>query len=106
MAILFQILTILNTVLLVVILVHLRSRRSAGQSTGSSATQFPLPGGVALAQKIAQVNPGATRSSVEALLGPPGATNQQNWIYYLDRYSGYIIEFTNDRVDRIQDWKS
>ncbi len=96
-------LLILNTVLLIVILVLLIRQLTTGK-TPTQAT-LPLPAGVLLEQKIRQVNPGDRRADVETLLGPPGATQDNEWIYYLDDSSGYLIEFSNDdRVDAVRSW--
>jgi len=57
-------------------------------------------------KKIENISLGSTKDEVQKLLGVVSEMNSEEWMYNLDENSGYIILFSNDRVKKIQSWKS
>jgi hypothetical protein len=61
----------------------------------------------ALVENIDKVKPGQTQADVESIIGKADNPNGNEWLYYLDEHSGYVITFdSTDRVSNVQSWKS
>ena len=53
------------------------------------------------------VRRGMGKDEVMRLLGPADNPGNQEWLYYLDDYSGYAVKFdSRERVESVQSWKS
>ncbi len=61
----------------------------------------------ALVEKIEKVGKGDTKGKIERLLGRADSLNDKEWVYYLDEYSGYAINFdSRDRVESVNSWRA
>jgi hypothetical protein len=61
---------------------------------------------LSLERNVHQIQAGDGKQRVETMLGVPTVTPEGEWVYYLDRNSGYLISFTGDRVERVRSWVS
>lgn len=89
----------------VAIIMWVRGRRSAPATSSSSPS--PSPSGTDLHTRMQSIVPGMPRAEVERRLGPPPAKAGEEWVYYLDKHSGYRIAFDSvGAVTQVQAWVS
>lgn len=102
---------ILLTVLIVCSLVlsalcFLKLRHVSRQNEHLSAI-LQAGGAKTLVANIDRLRTGISKDQVVRLLGPADNPGNQEWLYYLDNYSGYAVKFDNrERVESVQSWKS
>lgn len=61
----------------------------------------------ALVENVEKVGKGDTKGKIERILGRAGSLNEREWVYYLDEYSGYAINFDGrDRVESVNSWRA
>jgi hypothetical protein len=60
-----------------------------------------------LVHDIEKVTTGTRKDAVERYLGRADSPGSTEWIYYLDRHSGYLIRFDKQNcVESVLSWKS
>lgn len=60
----------------------------------------------ALVAGVDRVSPPMTKTQVEDVLGGPDSRDDDEWIYRIDDYSGYLITFANGQVVSVDSMKS
>ncbi|HEV2960563.1 MAG TPA: hypothetical protein VG649_01965 [Candidatus Angelobacter sp.] len=104
MQILFAMLIGVSVVLLTIVFFQVRS----AQHQIADLTAMVRQGGTkTLVQGIERVRAGIAKDEVIRLLGTVDNPNNDEWFYYLDRHSGYLIKFdSRERVESVASWKS
>lgn len=60
-----------------------------------------------LVRSIDNVGKGMRKNDVVRLIGPADNFTGNEWVYYLDSYSGYLVKFDSaERVESVQSWQS
>ena len=78
-----------------------------GRTTRSTSALTRVDRAAALVAGVDQIRAGIDRATVENLLGIPANPHEKEWLYYLDRHSGYTVKFDDqDRVESIAGWYS
>lgn len=63
--------------------------------------------GTALVKDIERILPGTPKDEVARVLGDAPAQQADEWVYYLDKHSGYVVKFdVADRVESVLAWAS
>jgi hypothetical protein len=61
----------------------------------------------ALIENVEKIKTGNTKHQVKRRLGKADSQADKEWVYYLDKYSGYVIRFdSNGRVESVNLWVS
>lgn len=94
-----QLFIVIIVVLVAAAVVFLMLRRRSGVASQGT-----------LAQRVSafeQVDQGMPQSDVRNLMGDPDAIENGDWVYKLEQYSGFLVEFdSTDRVTRARHWVS
>lgn len=99
---------ILLVILALLVLVLFNLRQSASKNEVANLAQLVRLGRAkALVENVDKVRMGQTKADVEAIIGKADNPNGNEWLYYLDEHSGYVITFdSTDQVSNVQSWKS
>lgn len=105
-----QTITLIVSLVTVVLLVLalLQRRNNASRQDIHDLMQVVQSGPAKLlVENVDKVKQGDTKDDVERTLGRADSPTDKEWIYYLDKHSGYVISFDNaNRVVAVKSWKS
>ena len=92
--------------LLILALILFKLRQVSGQVENLAAI-VQAGGAKTLVANIDKVRIGIGKDEVTRLLGPADDPSTEEWFYYLDEYSGYLVKFdSRERVQVVESWMS